>query len=131
MVTVCSVISVFVAVVLMVVFCGGISWQILLDLPSLVLLAVIAIPMLCVSGFGKDFLKAISIAGSKTETTLVQRNIYDIICHYNYIWRAGKRKGRRRYSINELCGSNDYTCLCTGIMPYTASCFGGIEAQKD
>ena len=108
MVTVCSVISVFVAVVLMVVFCGGISWQILLDFPSLILLAVIAIPMLCVSGLGKDFLKAI-----------------------NYIWRAGKRKGRRRYSINELCGSNDYTSLCTGIMPYTASCFGGIEAQKD
>lgn len=74
MVTVCSVISVFVAVVLMVVFCGGISWQILLDFPSLILLAVIAIPMLCVSGLGKDFLKAISIAGSKKETTLVQIN---------------------------------------------------------
>ena len=74
MVTVGSAISVFVAVVLMVVFCGGISWQMLLDFPSLVLLAVIVIPMLCVSGLGKDFLKAISIAGSKKETTLVQIN---------------------------------------------------------
>lgn len=74
MVTVGSIISVLAAVILMLVFCGGISWQMFVDIPSLILLAVIVIPVVCVSGFGKDFIKAFSITGTKKETTLVQIN---------------------------------------------------------
>lgn len=75
MVTVVSVLSVVLAIALLVFSCqGAAAWFLFIDFPSLILLGIIVIPVVCVSGFGKDFCRAFTITGRKKETTLLQLN---------------------------------------------------------
>lgn len=78
MITVISIISVALAVVFLMITCLGVSgfgvWYMLVDLPSFIMLAIFVIPIVCISGFGKDFMKAFQISDKKKETTLVQLN---------------------------------------------------------
>lgn len=69
-----SVISVFIAIVLMIVLSGGTSATMFLDLPSLLLIIIIVVPIMTGTGQWKPFFQAFHYLNKKKDVNLTVLN---------------------------------------------------------